>query len=440
MLAKLCEKSPQLHKIDLIWGPSSLPIVYGTLRMLLKQKHLTSINLPRRNVPLTAEVFAHLALLSSITSLSCHFGDIPFAEDDYNLLRTKIRSTLFPSLQQLHLGAKSFAMINELLACIDFPHLTLLSVTALAGAPRCDMVALLQNVGTLCKGIHTLYISCPYIFDGPSGSKQPMGRLSAPAPIDEQTLKSLLSLVGIRDLVLDIHSPHHIDDALLARIAATWPRLTRLKFGGLFPWGALPSDKHVDPHEALFDEQADTEVAHWGLPEDWVRADGPSTAWPTHISRDPNPLRAWSLPPATLSGVLTFLRDCPDITELGVEVDAQPLYESPSTPIHAAQRCAMERLHVGLSPVGDPYTVAAILSDAFPSVHEIKSGWRDLEDHSGQRIHSIRRDQEDWASAKLYRMQWQTVQELVPYFAAVREQERKWRRNASGSHEGHSGA
>ncbi|KAI0669270.1 hypothetical protein C8Q78DRAFT_1080554 [Trametes maxima] len=293
-------------------------------------------------------------------------------------------------------------MINELLGCIDFPHLNLLSVSVLAGAPRCDMVALLQNVGTFCGSLHTLHISCPCIFDGPSGSKQPMGRLSAPAPIDERTLKPLLSLVDIRDLELDIHSPYHIDDALLARVAATWPRLTRLKFGGLYPWGALPSDKHVDPHEASFDEREDDDEEHWGLPEDWVRDDGPSTAWPRHIPRDTDPLRAWSPPPATLTGVLTFLRDCPNITELGVEVDAQS-YEVPSTPIHAAQRCVMERLHVGLSPVGDPYAVAAILSDAFPSVRNIQSGWQDLEDHSGQRLHRVRQNQEEWDSAKLYR-------------------------------------
>ncbi|KAI0669267.1 hypothetical protein C8Q78DRAFT_206363 [Trametes maxima] len=320
MLMKLCDKCPQLQQLDLFWSPSSLLIARGTLFVLLNLRHLTSVSVPRMNTRLTVDVFVHLALLPSITSLTCHFGDTLFTEADYNMIRTKGRSTLFPALQQLRLGAKSFVMINELLGCIDFPYLTLLSVSALAAAPHCDMVALLQNVGTFCKRIHTLYIGCPYIFDGPSGSKQPTGCLKAPAPIDEPTLEPLLALPGMRDLVLYIHCPYYIDDNLLIRIARTWPQLTRIKFGSRVSWGGLPPDTRVGSDELALDPTAS--IADLGLPEDWARSDNWSFSTMLKVMgkvSSSNPLRAWSWspPPATLIGVLALLHNCPDLTDLG---------------------------------------------------------------------------------------------------------------------------
>ncbi|KAI0669268.1 hypothetical protein C8Q78DRAFT_206356 [Trametes maxima] len=94
--------------------------------------------------------------------------------------------------------------------------------------------------------------------------------------------------------------------------------------------------------------------------------------------------------------------------------------------MRATKRRVMEGLHVGLSPIGDPRTVAAVLSDAFLSVDDVQSGWQDLGDNTaGWMLDDDEdREQEHWPRARVYRTWWKKVERFITYFAILREQER----------------
>ncbi|EIW60852.1 uncharacterized protein TRAVEDRAFT_28303 [Trametes versicolor FP-101664 SS1] len=100
----------------------------------------------------------------------------------------------------------------------------------------------------------------------------------------------------------------------------------------------------------------------------------------------------------------------------------------------------INRLDVGLSPIEDPYAVAAFLSDWMSDMDSLRSGWIDLMDGDGDDTDDEDGEDEDttngdlgWSSiARIYHKRWRMVERLIPMFARVRMQERHWKWKTAG--------
>ncbi|KAI0647949.1 hypothetical protein C8Q79DRAFT_540767 [Trametes meyenii] len=143
-----------------------------------------------------------------------------------------------------------------------------------------------------------------------------------------------------------------------------------------------------------------------------------------HGTEEPR-MRAWRRPRATLNGIVRFLPQCPAIQDLGVAFDANVSVLAPRRPfkMRGAPNRILQVLHVGLSPIGDPFTVAALLSNVLISVEDLDSRWAPLET---EEYYHVVEPESTWSRARIYRTRWERVQELVPMFSSVRVQEQKW--------------
>ncbi|KAI0647794.1 hypothetical protein C8Q79DRAFT_532009 [Trametes meyenii] len=386
MLAALCEACPRLDGLSLEWGLSSQLVMAGTRRAVLSQSHLTSLVLPLTSVPLSSEVFAHLAHLPCLAFLQCYLGRTVFdGSRDHALLMLEGPDALFPALRKSRFGGQTFAMFSEVLRSMSLLRLEELVLSILEETPRrSDVDDLFRTLGALrgknIRSIRINGVANPHVFDD---------QLLAPALIDERTLEPLLALRGIRELEVDIPCPCEIDDLLLEHIATAWPQLSHLELGVRTPWGTGSSSTQ--------------------------RACGR--------------LRVREPPPATLTGLLALARACPNLTVLGVEFNADP-HRKVDPPVRTAPSCKADTLRVGLSLIDDLYGVAAYLSYAFPHVREIENRW-DLLERKLVNLEDGETEQRKRSSAATYRKQWKKVRQLIPHFVAIREQERGWKQKGA---------
>lgn len=92
----------------------------------------------------------------------------------------------------------------------------------------------------------------------------------------------------------------------------------------------------------------------------------------------------------TLPDLIPFAKLCPDLNHLGILLDARKVIEYTSKPGNGFQNRNLETLRVGDSPVGNPLSVAAFLSDIYPNLTTIyaaedddpssgfSAGWREV--------------------------------------------------------------
>ncbi|KAI0641313.1 hypothetical protein C8Q79DRAFT_301918 [Trametes meyenii] len=166
-----------------------------------------------------------------------------------------------------------------------------------------------------------------------------------------------------------------VDDILLVEVASACPRLRSLRLRGT---------PHVKSHKPLScdSEEKDEEEGHTA-PE----------------------RRAPETPSATVAGLISLARGCPELDELEVPIDFRvaPVLDTPEVPpvlLVGSRMCQVTRLWVGGSVPAESVKMASFLSLVFPFLEEIKSDSMQL--------------------------LWDEVYQNYEWFLAVRAQERQW--------------
>ncbi|KII86426.1 hypothetical protein PLICRDRAFT_56139 [Plicaturopsis crispa FD-325 SS-3] len=139
-----------------------------------------------------------------------------------------------------------------------------------------------------------------------------------------------------------------------------------------------------------------------------------ATSWPKLETLDLAQCDGWTIPSKiTLNGLIELLQLCPNLTGLGIVVDATVGIDLQHTPVYANRQ--ITTIFLGNSAVSnDCASIAAVLSDVLPCLESIVS-WTMLEKLFGSHsAHEVAR----------YRESWKEVEKLVSSFAAVRQQER----------------
>ncbi|EIW59339.1 uncharacterized protein TRAVEDRAFT_122287 [Trametes versicolor FP-101664 SS1] len=148
-------------------------------------------------------------------------------------------------------------------------------------------------------------------------------------------------------------------------------------------------------------------------------------------------MSAWTRPRTTLAGLATVARLCPKLDWLGWELDAS-LDALPPARLERRPGLGMVPRHVftlnvGLSPIEDPWAVAAFLSDIFPWLESIDHGWKALEfDQPDGQIDQWGLEREGWSLPKRYGVRWENARALIAKFAKIRGHERAWKREKTG--------
>ncbi|KAF9223030.1 hypothetical protein BS17DRAFT_149807 [Gyrodon lividus] len=140
-----------------------------------------------------------------------------------------------------------------------------------------------------------------------------------------------------------------------------------------------------------------------------------AAAWPLLETLDVSIRECgWEIPSkVTLQGLIPLLRDCPNLTLLGVVVDATIL---PATSIKlpgaGVRNTSLEFLWLADSKITRSSLVAAFLSAVAPNIEQIVS-WNTplLSGREGK---------------DKYRKRWREVERLIRHFSAARRQEREW--------------
>ncbi len=414
MLSKVKDLSPGLRELNLFLDPSSRAIAAAVSSIMCDLNHLTAVYLSSEHIPITPHVFVHLALLPNLHVLACSSDRTFWKKSDFGPLPYTMPGRTFPALRTLKLTTPTLHLPTQFLRFVTSRSFAELTVKALDKVPRREIRQLFSALAALPshRTFHTLSVDVEKVVRSD-------GRTDiAPSPICQKTLAPLWDLEKLRELYLDIHCPFDVDDALLRKISRTWFDVTSLVLGTTNPWGVHESDAPVDdPHN--------THTTRTGLNGDGGHPNADGDA-----AEDDAMPAGWRRPRVTLPGLVRFVADCDRLDSLGVEVDADTSFVvvDPRTrrpwcgrKPHPTLSC----LALGLSPIDDPYAVAAYLSYALREIKEVENSWISLEREVLEDNQPVER--EWWSRARKYCIRWETVPTVLPSFATIRLQERRWR-------------
>lgn len=465
MLSKIEHLAPGLRNLELFIDPSSRVIAAAVSSVICGLNHLTSVRLRSDRFPLTPAAFAHLASLPSLTTLEFSTDQTFRRDSDFNpLLYTT--PLPFPALRDLRITTPTLELLVRFLAFITSPYIVSLIVTATADVSRCELPSLLSAIAAhpSCNSLQILYVDVNNVVRSD-------GRTDvAPSPICAETLVPLWGLPLIRELRLDVHCPFDVDDALLRKIGLKWVKLKHLMLGTQHPWGMREGDAPVEDSQApghrnismmpiigtgrdaameVEDEDADAEEEEGNDDEDEEEGDEEDEDEDANDEEDDEETNGedeeedhpmppgWRKPRVTLTGLAQFIAICPFLDLLGVEFDADASSISPNewtTPPMSDElplyRYVYSPFYIcpGLSPIDDPYAVAAFLSNTlskFSNVPVFLEPLKSVEpDEDGE---DDTPEEVWWSRARKYRTRWTTFVKLFPKFMAIRKQERRWR-------------
>ncbi|EIW59338.1 uncharacterized protein TRAVEDRAFT_46643 [Trametes versicolor FP-101664 SS1] len=442
MLARLNERVPRLEMLELNLYPSSAAMAAGvSANVCASFRNLISLRLNENCLPIGPEGWEQLGCLVCLRHLVVSTPRALWTAAGNPVLPAR---SLFVSLESLTVTVPggTLALPTQLIRCVASPELEELSISVEDDVPRCEIDALFSTIAALPARdrIATLYVEVRDVFhtDGTSTEHvPPRRRTRAPDPIGAVALEPLTALRSLEDVMLDIHCPFDLDDALLERLGAAWPQLERLIIGTHSPWGKLASDIRVgEMREVRMDAEnggnGGPEGAHHGDAPAVGALDGEDEGDPDEEAdsddedEDVGAMDAWTKPRATLLGVLAFTCHTPRLAVLGLEFDATLSFVPRAHLTTRVPRRPLDTLFVGLSPIADPWVVAAVLSDAFPEFAEVENGWEALETEEDDALGDIDGpERAGWSPARLYGARWEKVCDLVPRFAKVRRDERR---------------
>ncbi|KAI0632229.1 hypothetical protein C8Q77DRAFT_910266 [Trametes polyzona] len=418
MLANLATCSPQLEELSVHIRPTdtilSVPS-FMAVPLVQPMAHLTTLLLSQGLMPITPALFAHLARMPYLRSLRfCICPDWEWYEEMAALRdqRAADQAVFFPSLHDVRITSPTFDEPILLIPFISSSQLTNVTVVATLAVGRNTLDELICEVVALRapEKLTELVIQAPYVFPDDADTYVALSTVSLgcfrhpPRPVGPRTLRPLLKLTGLEDLLLDFCCPFDVCDPFLAQCAAAWPGLCRFILGSDRAWGPT-AQTNFPPGEHHDDE-------------------------PGTIRSPAEPVRACVKPKATLFALHAFATHCPHIGDLGFEIDADlgPLRVAPERletrpAVLGGLYRPLRKLYVGLSTIEDACAVAAFLSDAFPLVTEVEDGWAKLQ---------VKEGTVGWRMARRYHTRWAAVAQLVSKFALVRLQEGRWRKKAKG--------
>ncbi|EIW59257.1 uncharacterized protein TRAVEDRAFT_46566 [Trametes versicolor FP-101664 SS1] len=439
LFSKVKDLSPGLRELNVLLDPSSRVIVAAVSSMICGLSHLTTVELSPEHFPITPLMFVHLALLPNLRVLRCSSNDMFWKEHDFGPLPYALPGRTFPMLQVLRLTAPTLHLPAQFLRFVMSPTFAEFTVTATAKVPRREIRPLFSALAALPSRdtFRTLSVNVEKVVRSDERTD------IAPSPICNKTLFPLWGLRNLRDLCLDIHCPFDVDDALLCKRSRSWYYITRLYLNTSAPWGVYGWDAPVeDPSDSVNTSTTPavntSDEAEMGVNGDdghlgHANEDGEAVEEDADGADDTRtgPMPAgWRKPRATLPGLVRFIADCRYLDSLGVEVNADTSFIVVSP---RARRPWLGRkpyptlscLALGLSPIDDPYAVAAYLSHALRDIKEVESSWLSLEPDVPEHIQPIER--EWWSWARKQRVRWEMVPAVLPSFAGIRVQEHRWR-------------
>ncbi|OJT15966.1 hypothetical protein TRAPUB_8789 [Trametes pubescens] len=416
MWNKLKDTAPNLQELSMVIQPfeCSSTVVAAVSTAVTRLENLVSLVLRNKTCTLTPAALASLARFPHLRCLRVHVGASFRTLELASLVATgDAAAATFLALRVLEITAPTLALPTELLRFFESPYLAALTVTAIARVLRCEVRPFFFAITRMRAREHLRELSVWAEKVRPTAASTD-GIRRLPAPIDKETLAPLLLLSGMAELSLHLCCRYDIDDELLDLLARSWPKLESLVFRPTRPadWGLreIPEPPHASGPAP--------DTGEGGAPR------GPRPAANgALVMLDGDPAKTWPKPRATLFGLLAFAQHCPHMCGITVELDAD-LSRVPPSRLEACTRlgaphAAFKSLYVGLSPVEDPYAVAAFLSDSFPEIDDLEDDWRNLKEYEGD--------------ALKFGERWEAVYELIPKFAAVRSQERKWKQRAAAS-------
>ncbi|OJT09902.1 hypothetical protein TRAPUB_13645 [Trametes pubescens] len=435
MVHKLQEISPGLQELALSLRPGGSIIASAVSAVVPDLKHLVCLRLADGTAPISPATFAHLARLPNLEILAFSTDDSPWADTPKTLSAPgNAGETLFPALHRLHITAPTLALPIQLLRLVGSPHIESLAIDALKVVPRSQIRPLFRAIGSMpARGnIQELEIQVREVIAHGAAPGAPWDETPPPRPIGQPTLSPLLALPHLVDLMLNICCPFDVDDTLLGTFATTWPHMDRLILGTSRTWGMISTRDF--PYDAGdVDDDGTPDAKEDELAADIARghAVADATLGPPHEPLDSAPSRS---PRATLFGLRALAARNPDLDVLGLELTTNVSAGLELPRERAPARRALDTLSVGLSPIEDPFAVAAFLSHSFVEIARVESSWE--EEMEGDEEDELEEDlfveREGWSDARLFRRRWLAVEMLVPMFEEIRRQERRWKRKAAG--------
>ncbi|OJT09912.1 hypothetical protein TRAPUB_13655 [Trametes pubescens] len=454
MLAELGKRVPHLEALEFNLYPSGATMALATSVALDESRfgYLTSLCLLQDCLPIRPEAFVSLGYLPSLRTLEFSSNIAFWTDADFVSLIAE--DPLFPVLRSLSITGTTLAVPIMLLQWVSSPCLASLTVSTDADTVRGDIDPLIVFIAALPSRdtLSVLSIHVPDVlhetvmadtarirarYNSDPKYRPSRRRARAPEPLFRATFAPLLAMHSLEEVVLDIHCPLDLDDALLESFGRAWPKLRLLNIGAPSPWGTLTTDVRVgEVHDVppfVLRKPAPP-------PEDGTRAappdddDDDSDTDTDAEFADIEMMGAWTPPRVTLLGLLAFAAHVPLLTELGLDsfdatLAAVPPARLEQRPARGVVHGRLRTLHVALSPIADPWAVAAVLADAFPGLAEVDCRWKSLEDDEGDREGPER---VWWSLARMYGRRWESVGELVPKFVKVRLHERTRKRKAAG--------
>lgn len=157
-----------------------------------------------------------------------------------------------------------------------------------------------------------------------------------------------------------------------------------------------------------------------------------ATAWPHlhQLSLVPQKLADPPKPLATLAGLVAFAQNYLRLRSLRLALDTNPhhlpTYFADMRPGLGMRQRKLAKLEVGRSPIEDPVVAAAFLSDLFPKLLEITTGFSPLEDLLYFQGPGDADDRQQILADAVHADRWAEVEWVyLPHFVQIRKQERK---------------
>ncbi|OJT15969.1 hypothetical protein TRAPUB_8792 [Trametes pubescens] len=449
MLAELTKRVPALEMLKLNMYPSSATMALTTSAALAESSfaYLTSLQLLDDCLPIRPDAFRSLGYLPNLHVLEFSSNIVFWTFwTDVDFAGLAAENHLFPVLRKLSITGTTSAVPTKLLGWVSSPTLALLTIytdddvlrsdidpliAAIAAMPSRDSLSALNvcipDVMHEAVSTNTALLAC---YNANARCRPSRRRARAPEPLSRTTFEPLMKMHSLEEVMLDIHCPLDLDDALLESFGLAWPKLRLLNLGAPSPWGTFVTDVRVgEVHDF-----PPFVVRQLAPPQDGAGDDSDSDG--DEEFDDIEMMGAWSHPRVTLLGLLAFAAHVPFLAELGLDsfdatLAAVPLARLEQRPARGVVHGALRTLHVGLSPIENPWAVAAVLSDAFPGLVEVDCLWKLLEEDDEDDVDRDGPERAWWSLQKRYGTRWERVGELVQKFVKVRSHERTRKRKAA---------
>lgn len=237
------------------------------------------------------------------------------------------------------------------------------------------------------------------------------------------------------DIAIKVMMPRDTVRDIFATLSERYPHLHNLRFAftDVLNWhtqDVIPVS-HVEPllnlHELI---EVDMAVCPVAVDDQLLRAISNSWRQLERLEMGVSYGMPQEAASVSLLGLAYLSHGCKELVMVGLPLDVSDLSRLPAgiaaLPFALGIRSTspLAWLHVGRSPIEDPVSVAAYMSDICPNVMTI-STHAVISADAGE-------DVDDWVIESNRRLlRWTGVQRLLEGFVRVRQQERRWMQNAS---------